>query len=330
MKFKKRTLDELADMICGNFPAESSNFVYRSSSYITRFFQDCELEYRHDGSTRGRWVSDVLETLLNEPQAHSNAPPEGFAKVIKTLMDPADALNEGSERTGALSKLNTALAREGYEAFFGPDKQCYLRHIATNTVTSPSPNPHRPFSPAEIAKRERLAAYMDKTSEDELITEILLPLLRQLGFHRVTSSGHKDKALEYGKDIWMKFTLPTQHILYFGIQAKKDKLDAAGLTRTGNANIAEILNQVTMMLAHEVFDPETNKRALVDHVFIVAGGEITKAARNWLGNALDASKRSQIMFMDRDDILNLFVVTNLPLPAGAMPAPVPFDTDIPF
>ncbi len=73
-----------------------------------------------------------------------------------------------------------------------------------------------------------------------------------------------------------------------------------------------------MMLAHEIFDPETNKRVLVDHAFIVAGGEITKAARNWLGNALDKEQRSQIMFIDRDDILNLYVVTNLPLPGGAL------------
>jgi hypothetical protein len=75
-----------------------------------------------------------------------------------------------------------------------------------------------------------------------------------------------------------------------------------------------------MMLAHEIFDPETNKRVLVDHAFIVAGGEITKAARNWVGSALDAPKRSQIMFIDREDILNLYVVTNLPLPPGAVPA----------
>lgn len=48
--------------------------------------------------------------------------------------------------------------------------------------------------------------------------------------------------------------------------------------------------------------------------FFVAGGAITKAARNWIGNALNANKRSQIMFMDRDDILSLYVVANLPLP----------------
>jgi hypothetical protein len=34
-----------------------------------------------------------------------------------------------------------------------------------------------------------------------------------------------------------------------------------------------------MMLGHEVFAPETSKRVPVDHSFIVAGGEITKAAR---------------------------------------------------
>ena len=35
------------------------------------------------------------------------------------------------------------------------------------------------------------------------------------------------------------------------------------------------------------------------------------------------------MFMDRDDILNLFVVTNLPLPLGAAPI-LDDDNDIPF
>jgi hypothetical protein len=74
-----------------------------------------------------------------------------------------------------------------------------------------------------------------------------------------------------------------------------------------------------MMLGHEIFDPETSRRVLVDHAYIVAGGEITKQARNWLGGKLDATKRSQVMFMDRDDILNLYVVTALPLPDGALP-----------
>ena len=198
-----------------------------------------------------------------------------------------------------------------------------------NIITVVAPNPHRPFSIIESQRRADLLDYLNKSTEDELIEQVLLPLFRQLGFYRITPAGHKDKALEYGKDIWMKYTLPTQHILYFGIQVKKGKLDASGVSKSGSTNIAEILNQVLMMIGHEIFDPEAGRRVLVDHAFIVAGGEITKQAKNWLGEKLDASKRSQIMFMDRDDILNLFVVTSLPLPSAALKKIEPSD-DLPF
>jgi hypothetical protein len=297
MEFKNRTVKEIADMVCGNFEKETSLFKYRSSSYLTEFFQDCGTGHRHDGSTRNHWAAEALRQILTEPSPGKNAPPETFVRVIRTLMDPGDAVNEGPERKGALALLNITLAREGFEAFYGPDKQCHLRHIGTGAVAGTPASPHRPFTAAERQRRELLTAYLETASEDELIAELLLPLFRQLGFHRITAAGHKDKALEYGKDIWMKFTLPTQHVLYFGIQAKKGKLDASGASQAANVNVAEILNQVTMMLGHEIFDPEIGKRVLVDHAFIVAGGEITKAARNWLGGKLDLSKRSQVMFM---------------------------------
>jgi hypothetical protein len=46
---------------------------------------------------------------------------------------------------------------------------------------------------------------------------------------------------------------------------------------------------------------------------------------------LDASKRSQIIFMDRNDILNLYVVNNVQLPEGTLPkAPPQLDEDFPF
>jgi hypothetical protein len=331
MQFKERTIMALADMICGNFKAEESFFVYRSSSLLTRFFQDCDTEYAHDGSTRNYWVADTLRKILAEPHPNAQTPPTTFSRVMTVLMDPADALHEGTHRPGALALLNTALAREGFEAFYAEDKQCYLRHVATKTVVSSASDPHRPFSASELERRGQLLAYLQAVCEDDLIQEVLLPLFRQLGFHRITTAGHKDKALEYGKDVWMKFTLPTQHVLYFGIQAKNGKIDASGVTKQGNANVAEIHNQVIMMLGHEIFDPEIGKRVLVDHAFIVSAGEITKAARNWLGNKLDASKRSQLLFMDRDDILNLYVVTNLPLPKGAIPPALPSaDDDPPF
>lgn len=302
-------------MICGN--DEPGFFEYRSSSYLTRFFEDCDTDFQHDGSTRHTWVFGVLQAILDEPPAGPNMLPETFARVVRVLMDPSDAHNEGPDRPGALAQLNASLSREGFEAFYGSDRQCHLRHLASNTVGALQPNPHRPFSAVELRKREQLSVYLDSASEDDLIEQVLIPMFRSLGFERITPSGHQDKALEYGKDVWMRFTLPTRHILYFGIQVKRGRLDSSGVTKAGNANIAEIHNQLMMMLGHELFDPEQNRRVLVDHAFLIAGGAITKAARNWLGERLDASKRSQVMFMDREDILNLFVVANVSLPAAA-------------
>lgn len=331
MKWRNRTIDEIAGMICIPEGKMREFFPYRSSSHITRFFSDADTDYAHDGTSRASWAAGVLVKILEEPHPDAQTPPDTFCRVIRALMDQEDATSEGSARLGALKALNTALAREGFEAFYAEDKQCYLRHIGTKRVAGVSASPHRPLSAAERTKRAQLATYLDKCTEDELIAEVLLPMLRQAGFHRITAGGHKDKSNEFGKDIWMRYQLPTQHFLYFGIQAKKGKLDSAGLTRGTNANIAEIHNQALMMLAHEIFDPETNRKVLVDHALIVAGGEITKAAQQLLGGMLDAAKRSQIMFMDRNDILNLFIVHNVQLPEGALVKTTSdLDDDIPF
>jgi hypothetical protein len=73
MKFRRRNSEALADLVCGNLgthdPAageEPKYFPYRSSSYITEFFQDLDTDWVHDGSTRHRWVADVLDSMLAE------------------------------------------------------------------------------------------------------------------------------------------------------------------------------------------------------------------------------------------------------------------------
>lgn len=328
MQWKQRNLRELGRIVCG----DAEYFHYRSSKYITQFFEDCDLDYVHRGETRPDWTAETLKEVLALPHPSASIPPDAFVRVIQRVLDKAETADGDEDRSKALSAINIVLAREGWEAFFDEHGVAHLRHIATNTVAAMA-NPHRALTQAEQERKGQLTAYLLKCTEDDLIEEILLPLFRQLGFHRVTAAGHKDKALEYGKDVWMKYTLPTLHVLYFGIQVKKGKLDASGVSKGGSSNVAEIHNQANMMLGHEIFDPETSRRVLVDHAFIIAGGEITKQARNWIGGKLDATKRSQIMFMDRDDILNLFTVTNLPLPRAALPPAKPWDDldeDIPF
>lgn len=312
--FKDKTFEKIANLICGGTQDKTEEyFKYRSSSHLNQFFDDVGTDHIHDGTTRKSWVAGVLKDIfITSPSTH--LVPDQFCRVIQVLMDKADAKNESSERQNALEQLNAILARDGVEAFYAEDRICYLRESKTGSVISPKANPHRAFSAEEVSRRSKLSDYLDVCSEDQLIELVLLPLLRQLGYQRVTVAGHKDKSLEYGKDIWMRFQLPTQHMIYFGIQAKKGKLDSSGVTKGSNVNMAEIYNQALMMLGHEIFDPEFNRKVLVDHAYIVSGGEITKAARNWLAGKLDLTKRSQIIFMDKNDILDLATVTKIDPP----------------
>ena len=252
---RRRTLTEIADMICGNVTREDgvSYFPYRSSSYLTEFFADCDMEqFVHGRSTRKWWVAGVLEEIAQQPSDDPSLPSRGFRTVVTVLMDKADATDDDPERTAALSELNATLAREGLQAFYANDNCCYLRNTRTGTEGTPEPLLGRPLSRDEQQRRDDLEAFLDQASEDELIADVLTPLFETLRFNRVSVAGHTDKALEYGKDIWMKYQLPTGHWLYFGLQAKKGKLSASGRS---NANVAEILNQTRMMLDHEIFDP---------------------------------------------------------------------------
>lgn len=159
MKFKLRNSAALADLICGNTGADDPGvgeapkyFPYRSSSYITEFFADLGTDRKHDGSTRQWWVADAVDEILTEPHEGPEHPPETFCRLIDQLMDPRDALNEGADRTNALAELNEILNREGYEAFYGDDRHCYLQHLASNTVNLLQANPHRPLTPAEVER----------------------------------------------------------------------------------------------------------------------------------------------------------------------------------
>jgi len=53
VKWKDRNLRELAHIVIG----DADHFLYRSSRYITEFFQDCDLDHAHDGSTRWAWTA---------------------------------------------------------------------------------------------------------------------------------------------------------------------------------------------------------------------------------------------------------------------------------
>jgi len=330
MQLKARTLHELAEMVTagsgsgffgsGETDNRLSAFKYRSSSELTRFFQTCDTEHTHNGGSRVPWTEEVLAELNKGPCSRPDLPSDLIIRVIQELMDPMDYKDDHREK--ALAFLNTSLSREGVEAYLDGAGKC---HVRTATGTSATIDIRaRAFNQKDRETRAKWGTYLDKASEDEFTEKVLVPLLQSCGFLRITVAGHKDKALEYGKDLWMKLKLPTSHFIYFGIQVKKGKLDSAGKTKAGNENVTEAMNQIRMALQNPVMDPEMNRKVLLDHVYLITTGDITKAARAFLGEHLDTEQRRQLIFMDRDEILNLLVLTNMELPEA------PDDSDIPF
>lgn len=323
MKLSDRVLDGLAEIVVGDNPV----FPYRSSRYITRYFQRCGLPFAHDGSTRKRWTKDRLGELNLAVATNSDLPSDDLLRVISELFDydDFDRVNKGTEP--ALEELNKLLTRQGLTAYFDASGRCYLRNNGTGVSSSMLPQQPRPLSHEEIKQRKKLILFLDSASEDEFTERLLVPFFQRLGFHRVSASGHKEKSLEFGKDLWMRYQLPTGHWLYFCAQIKRDKIDASGAG--GGNNVSTLLNQARMAIDHPIFDPDANRKVLLDHIFLVSAGEITRAARTWLIEQLDSGQRRHIIFMDRDEFLDHSARILLDLRLDGE-APAISDDDVPF
>ncbi len=97
------TLNKIAEFICGNgehYP------VYRSSSYLTAFFERAGLpRFVHDGSTRQWWVLECLK----------NCSREELAQVLKRLASPLEYSGDKEQIASAIKLLNEAVYVEGFK-----------------------------------------------------------------------------------------------------------------------------------------------------------------------------------------------------------------------
>jgi len=319
---------------------DAKHFPYRSSHFITRFFARCGLPFVHDGTTRPRWAQERLAELNLGAAQSADLPSDDLCRVISELFDPDDfeRHNDRFRKIGetnpdsladvqlALASFNKLVDRAGLVAYLDESGRCYLRTTGTGVSSASFSQQTRPLSQDEIVQRQKLADFLDTASEDEFTEKVLVPLFQRLGFHRVSPGGHTEKVLEFGNDLWMKYQLPTSHWIYFCAQVKKDKIDASGTG--GTNNIATVLTQARMAIEHPIFDPEANRKVLLDHVFLISAGEITRAARMWLVEHLDAGQRRHVIFMDRDEFLDQSARILLDLRLDS-PATIT-DDDIPF
>lgn len=108
MKISRPVLMRLSEMICGNEPF--LYFPYSSSSQLTKFFIDLDLDFVHDGSTRSLWVQEVLNKLNEHSNEHENLPSRDLVKVITSLVNPDYFLfDEKLDHKKAVTDVNKAI-----------------------------------------------------------------------------------------------------------------------------------------------------------------------------------------------------------------------------
>jgi hypothetical protein len=113
MKLSRPAILKLSEMICGNdaFP----HFPYRSSSQLTKFFIDLDLDYVHDGTTRHTWVQETLNELNDKEGEESKILGRDISRVIESLVDPDFFLfDESLDHKKAIDNVNKAMKSSGF------------------------------------------------------------------------------------------------------------------------------------------------------------------------------------------------------------------------
>jgi hypothetical protein len=135
MKIGRPAIMKLSEMICGN--EAFTHFPYRSSSQLTKFFIDIDLDFVHDGSTRHVWVQEVLNKLNDQSNEHENLPNRDLIKVITSLVNPDYFLfNEKFDHKKAVEDVNKTLKTSSLILKEKADGQFLLTTLAGEFIST--------------------------------------------------------------------------------------------------------------------------------------------------------------------------------------------------
>jgi len=149
--------------------------------------------------------------------------------------------------------------------------------------------------------RRRALSHLNSLSEARLRQDVLIPLYRALGFRDVVEAHGQD---EYGKDLLFKDGTRFGDSLYLASLVKKGKIHGSSAK---SGNVAEVLNQAREAFEYpfkDQFDNFVEKH--ISMLFVVASGEITAKAKDYVSNALAAGGvNGSLRFHDGEFILSL-------------------------
>ena len=133
MKIKKSCINKIAAMICGNEPF--TYYPYRSSSYLTKFFVELDLDYIHDGSTRSAWVENALNEI-NIDTDSDDLPSSELIKIIESLLSPDNFLfDEKYDLDKARESIQEILKINNLKDVMQQNGEIKVKSLTTNYVS---------------------------------------------------------------------------------------------------------------------------------------------------------------------------------------------------
>lgn len=160
-KLDPAVLEAITDIICGD---DTDRFPkYRSSMWLTKFFQDAGINATHDGTTRKWWVLGVLDQLQ----------PSDMEKVILRLADLREYKANLEQLKLAIKALNPALSMDGYKVGFQNNKPVIQfadqMKLDDEMVNSPSTTDEEEFLQKQFSDEIKIS----DLNVDAILTEYL-------------------------------------------------------------------------------------------------------------------------------------------------------------
>ncbi len=144
------------------------------------------------------------------------------------------------------------------------------------------------------------------SDEHKLINQILVPLLKAMGFEGVKPVAFHGQG-EFGKDI-LPFSKRTEFgtVRYLSLQAKSVKIHGTNKKRN---NAAEVINQTRTAFGVRFSDSTDNEIKQIDEAIIATNQDITPEAKHFIEQELIGNRR--ITFIDRHKLVELVKNYNL-------------------
>ena len=135
------TKNKIGEFICGD---DTNKYpIYRSSFYLTRFFQEIGINATHDGSTRNKWAQEIISNLNGTD----------LQKVLLRLVSPKLYGGNREHIKLALTTMNEILAVESLKIIIeGIEPKLTRQKPNYDFEEKPAERELKPLPPPDFSK----------------------------------------------------------------------------------------------------------------------------------------------------------------------------------